>query len=136
MTGRRSDSSFSKPHILVLGLNHKTAPIAVRECLAFAEKEIDAALENLIGCDAIREALLVSTCNRVEVLVTTDDPQTAASQIKEFIAGFKQQPLDAFENVFYVHLDEDAVHHLFRVAASLDSMVVGEPQILGQIKAA
>ena len=136
MTGRRSDPNFSKPHILLLGLNHKTAPIAVRECLAFAENEIDAALENLIGCDAIHEALLVSTCNRVEVLVTTDNPQTAAAQIKNFIAGFKQRPLDAYENVFYVHLDEDAVRHLFRVAASLDSMVVGEPQILGQIKAA
>ena len=136
MTGRRLEPRAGKPHILLLGLNHKTASVEVRECLAFAADEIDAALENLGLCPAVGEALLVSTCNRVEVLVTTDDPQDAIVQVKAFIADFKHQPVAAYGSAFYCHLDEEAVRHLFRVASSLDSMVVGEPQILGQIKAA
>ena len=136
MTGRPPDAKVGKPRILLLGLSHKTASVEIRECLAFGADETDAALAALSSRPAVGEALLVSTCNRVEVLVTTDDPQTAAAQVKTFIADFKHQPVAAFDSAFYHHLDDQAVRHLFRVAASLDSMVVGEPQILGQIKTA
>ena len=136
MTGRRSDTTMGKPSILLLGLNHKTAPIEVRECLAFDAGETDTALDGLVSCPAVDEALLVSTCNRVEVLVTTADPLGATAQIKDFIAVFKHRAVADFEAAFYRHLNDDAVRHVFRVAASLDSMVVGEPQILGQIKTA
>jgi len=126
----------NKPHIVLLGLNHKTAPVEVRECLAFSNPETDAGLERLVADPAIEEALLLSTCNRVEVLVTAPSPQPAIDAIKAFLADFKQQPVETFADTTYVHQDDDAVRHIFRVAASLDSMVVGEPQILGQIKAA
>jgi glutamyl-tRNA reductase len=84
----------------------------------------------------IKEALLFSTCNRVEVLVVTDDSDRAVAETKNFIAEFNKIPLTQFESALYVHKGNEAVRHVFRVAASLDSMVVGEPQILGQIKAA
>jgi glutamyl-tRNA reductase len=134
ITGPQHDPG--KPHILLLGLNHQTAPVEVRECLAFSDGETDAALDGLAACPALHEALLVSTCNRVEALVTCDDPIRAATEVEGFIADFKHQPLAEFASVFYRHLDDEAVRHLFRVAASLDSLVVGEPQILGQIKSA
>jgi glutamyl-tRNA reductase len=136
MTGRRSESPPRPPHLLLLGLNHRTAPVAVRECLAFAAHEIEAALAALRTGPAVDEALLVSTCNRVEVLVTTPDPQAAAAHIRRFLTEARGRPVAADADIFYCHLDDEAVRHLFRVAASLDSMVVGEPQILGQIKAA
>lgn len=125
-----------KPRILLLGLNHQTAPVEVRECLAFGADEAENALDALVACPSVHEALIVSTCNRVEVLVTCDDPIRAAADVENFIAAFKHQPVGTFQSVLYRHIDDDAVRHLFRVASSLDSMVVGEPQILGQIKAA
>jgi glutamyl-tRNA reductase len=79
---------------------------------------------------------LLSTCNRVEVLVTCDDPARAIADLEGFISDFKHLPIDEFRSSLYRYVDNDAVRHLFRVASSLDSMVVGEPQILGQIKAA
>ncbi|MFC1856816.1 glutamyl-tRNA reductase [Thermodesulfobacteriota bacterium] len=122
--------------IVLLGLNHKTAPIEIRECLAFSEDETDAALENLQNHPAIKEVLLFSTCNRVEVLLTTDDLEKAVEAAKTFFSEFKNIPVQKFENTLYIHDGNAAVRHIFRVAASLDSMVVGEPQILGQIKEA
>jgi glutamyl-tRNA reductase len=119
-----------------MGLNHQTAPVALRECLAFSPEETETALEALIHRPCIREALLLSTCNRVEVLVTCDDPARAIADLEGFISDFKHLPIDEFRSSLYRYVDNDAVRHLFRVASSLDSMVVGEPQILGQIKAA
>jgi glutamyl-tRNA reductase len=119
-----------------MGLNHQTAPVALRECLAFSPEETETALEALIHRPCIREALLLSTCNRVEVLVTCDDPARAIADLEGFISDFKHIPIDEFRSSLYRYVDNDAVRHLFRVASSLDSMVVGEPQILGQIKAA
>jgi glutamyl-tRNA reductase len=124
------------PRILLMGLNHQTAPVALRECLAFSPEETETALEALIHRPCIREALLLSTCNRVEVLVTCDDPARAIADLEGFISDFKHLPIDEFRSSLYRYVDNDAVRHLFRVASSLDSMVVGEPQILGQIKAA
>ena len=122
--------------IVLLGINHNTASVELRECIAFSEDQSKSALHSLMRKSFIKEALLFSTCNRVEVLVVTDDSARAVEETKEFIAEFNQIPLQQFEDALYVHEGNEAVRHVFRVAASLDSMVVGEPQILGQIKEA
>lgn len=122
--------------IILLGINHKTAPVEVRECIAFSEDELKSALHSLLRKSFIKEALLFSTCNRVEILMVADDKARAVEETKAFIAEFNKLPLEAFENALYIHEGDEAVRHLFRVASSLDSMVVGEPQILGQVKAA
>lgn len=124
------------PEIVLIGLNHKTAPVELRECIAFSEDEMATALESLRNQADIREVLLLSTCNRVEVLLVTDRQGAAVETAKHFIARFNQIPISQFEESLYIHRGDDAVRHIFRVAASLDSMVLGEPQILGQIKEA
>ena len=120
--------------IVLLGLNHKTAPIALRENLAFTKDETSAALKAFQESPAISEAILISTCNRVEILMATEDKSNAMDAVKLLLAEFKKIPVTEFENALYIHDGDDAVRHIFRVASSLDSMVVGEPQILGQIK--
>ena len=120
--------------IFLIGLNHKTASVDIRECLAFSDQESRSALCELRSISAIDEAMLFSTCNRVELLVTADNVDLAIPQAKDFIAKFKNIPLGDFESTLYLHKGEEAVRHVFRVAASLDSMMVGEPQILGQVK--
>lgn len=122
--------------IAIVGLNHKTAPVEIRECLAFSDVETDSALEELRGSPAIDEALLVSTCNRVEVLVTASAVPAAVSTVKKFLSDFKKVETSRFDPSLYVYSGDEAVRHVFRVAASLDSMLLGEPQILGQMKAA
>ena len=122
--------------IVLLGLNHKTAPVELRECLAFSKDETSAALKVFQESPAISEAILISTCNRVEILMATEDKSNAMDAVKLLFAEFKKTPVTEFENALYIHDGDDAVRHIFRVASSLDSMVVGEPQILGQIKEA
>ncbi len=122
--------------ILLIGLNHKTAPVALRECVAFTDDESRDALKRLHGHPDIIEAVLLSTCNRVEVLVTTDRLQAAEDAVKTFLTETKGIAANHIPEVTYTHVGDAAVRHVFRVAASLDSMVVGEPQILGQVKAA
>jgi glutamyl-tRNA reductase len=122
--------------IVLLGLNHKTAPIELRECIAFAPDQTADALVYLKNEPEVSEVLLFSTCNRVEVLLVTEQITEAVDKAKRLIARFNQIALSEFENVLYIHTGDQAVRHIFRVAASLDSMVVGEPQILGQIKQA
>ncbi|MGB7919853.1 MAG: glutamyl-tRNA reductase [Desulfobacterales bacterium] len=122
--------------IVLLGLNHKTAPIELRECIAFAPDQTADALVYLKNEPEVSEVLLFSTCNRVEVLLVTEQITEAVEKAKRLIARFNQIALSEFENVLYIHTGDQAVRHIFRVAASLDSMVVGEPQILGQIKQA
>lgn len=122
--------------IILIGLNHKTAPIEIRECLAFTEADTRAALTALRADSAVEEAMIFSTCNRVEVLLAAHDGPGAVAVAKRFLAATKQVPLDRFESALYLHQGDAAVRHLFRVAASLDSMVLGEPQILGQVKTA
>ena len=121
--------------ILLIGLNHKTAPVEVRECLAFSDEDAREGLAALREIPSIDEAILFSTCNRVELLFTALETAAAKTSAKQFLARHKQLALDQFEQALYCHQGEAAVRHLFRVAASLDSMVVGEPQILGQVKA-
>lgn len=120
--------------IVVLGLNHKTADIALRECLAFSPVQAEDALDQFRTMDAIDELVLISTCNRVELVFTTQSSRTAIHAAKEQLAVLKNIPVTDFDPSLYQHVGDDAVRHMFRVAASLDSMVVGEPQILGQIK--
>lgn len=122
--------------IVLLGLNHKTAEVALRECISFGCGEIEGALEGLRALPAVREALVISTCNRVEILAVGEQREATAAAVKQFLASTKQIPLEQFEPAFYCYSGEEAVRHLFRVASSLDSMMVGEPQILGQVKEA
>ena len=120
--------------IVLLGLNHKTAPVELRELLAFSKEEAVTVLQNLQKCSDINEVMLISTCNRVEVLLTTSNTINAVNSVKTYISEFKKIPISKFEAALYVHDGEEAVRHIFRVASSLDSMMIGEPQILGQIK--
>ena len=122
--------------IVLLGLNHKTAPVDVRECIAFTAEETDRALVMLRGNPTIGESVLFSTCNRIELLMAVDERDAAVRIAKAFIAEFKKVPLSQFENALYQYVGDEAVRHTMQVAASLDSMVVGEPQILGQMKEA
>jgi glutamyl-tRNA reductase len=122
--------------IVLLGLNHKTAPVALRECLTFNEDDTGKALEILQQHSSIKEVLLFSTCNRIEVLMAADDKHNAVAAAKRFISKFKNITVSQFDDTLYMYDGETAVRHIFRVASSLDSMVLGEPQILGQIKAA
>lgn len=124
------------PNIVLLGINHKTAPVELRECIAFTGDESVTALQTLHRQPDINEVLLYSTCNRVELLFVTDNKSRTISATKDFIAEFNKIPLEQFDDALYIHEGDEAVRHVFRVASSLDSMVVGEPQILGQIKAA
>ncbi|MHC4531681.1 MAG: glutamyl-tRNA reductase, partial [Planctomycetota bacterium] len=121
--------------ILVVGLSHKSAPVAVRERLAFDSDEIIAALGKLKAQFEQSEFVLLSTCNRVELYCACQLAETAMSkQLAEFLAQFNKVDLADFEDFLYVHEDADAVSHLLMVASSLDSMVVGEAEILGQVK--
>jgi len=120
--------------IVLLGVNHKTAPVELRECIAFSPDESIIALQTLQHKPCINEVLLFSTCNRVEVLLVTQNQSAAITEIEKFIADFNKIPIEQFKDTLYIHVNDEAVRHIFRVASSLDSMVVGEPQILGQIK--
>ena len=120
----------------VIGLNHKTAPVEVREQLAFDERSLPDAVRELKLLNGFSEALILSTCNRVEVAVTTDDQADPQAGIVDFLCKFRGVEPGSVGPHLYHHQDRDAIRHIFRVASSLDSMVVGEPQILGQMKTA
>ena len=116
--------------LFVLGLNHQTAPVSLRERVAFSADAVPAALAALRGLPQVHEAALLSTCNRTEIYAVTDDDGRA---VADWLAT---HPGDAgdLHAYLYRHRDADAVRHLFRVATGLDSLVLGEPQILGQVK--
>lgn len=121
--------------IVVVGISHHTAPIDVREKLAFPRKNLSDALTVLKKVTSLMEAVIVSTCNRVEIYVASEETVTATSaRIRRFLSEYHKIAENDFANVLYTHHSMGAVKHLFRVASSLDSMVVGEAQILGQIK--
>jgi len=127
---------FDINEIILFGLNHKTAPLELREKFAFSHEETIYALKKLHGLSTIRELLIYSTCNRVEMMITSHDKKQALSATRQFISEFKGIPVKNYSDYIYMHTGAEAVRHLFRVASSLDSMVVGEPQILGQVKEA
>jgi len=120
--------------LLVIGLNHNTASIAIRECLAFPEDILEDALSKIHTLSSVKENIIVSTCNRVEVYIATRETEKAIYDLKNFLSQFHGISLKEFEKSLYTHVGEEAVRHIFRVVSSLDSMVLGEPQILGQIK--
>jgi glutamyl-tRNA reductase len=127
---------MAERQLFVVGVNHRTAPVAVRERLAYAEEEIIAALARLRArTPAINELALVSTCNRVEA-VGLIEGASARKSVTDFLAADRGVEPNGFAPLLYEFEGRDAIRHLFRVGASLDSMVMGEPQILGQLKLA
>jgi glutamyl-tRNA reductase len=122
--------------LLITGLNHRTAPVEVRERLAFETQSLPGALDRLKQCPGLLEGMILSTCNRVEVAVTADEETDAGLTVEGFLAESRSLARDWVSPHLYRYDGPDAIRHLFRVASSLDSMVVGEPQILGQMKSA
>jgi glutamyl-tRNA reductase len=122
--------------LLLIGINHKTAPIEVRERVAISREELPGATRALAEVPGVTECMIVSTCNRVEILAAVDAPN--ANSPTDGLTSFLHRHFGLDPALLaphlYEHRDQEAVRHLFRVAASLDSMVVGEPQILGQVK--
>lgn len=123
-------------HIVIVGLSHKTAPVEIRERVAFAPTTMQDPLLQLQALPGVLEGLIVSTCNRVELYAVSKDPSAATIALRRFLADFHDLSQHDLEDHLYDYNGEEAIHHLFRVASSLDSMVIGEPQILGQIKTA
>jgi glutamyl-tRNA reductase len=120
----------------VTGLNHRTAPVEIRERLAFDAASLPDALQFLRHAGGVHESLILSTCNRVEIVVATDEKADANDRVANFLQHAKPGNRLDFARHLYHFEDREAMRHLFRVASSLDSMVVGEPQILGQLKEA
>ena len=118
--------------LFTLGINHRTAPLQVREQLAFHAEELRRALSDLMSSGHVHEAAILSTCNRTELYCQADTPQAAI----DWLADYRRVSAHTIEPYLYAHPDHDAVRHAFRVASGLDSMVLGEPQILGQMKEA
>lgn len=123
-------------HILTIGLNHRTAPIELREQLAFSEDRLKMATSHLRNMKSILEGVIVSTCNRMELYVVCDQLHTGEYYTKAFLESWFDLPREEFQTYLYVKKNEHAVQHLFRVVAGLDSLIIGETQILGQIKTA
>ena len=124
-------------NIIIVGLNHKTAPVEIREKLAFSEEHLGNALYQMKSCQGIDEGLILSTCNRVEVCAVVRDTQVGYKSLQQFLERTHREGYQgSLAPYFYFYETQEAIRHVFRVASSLDSMVVGEPQILGQIKEA
>ncbi len=123
-------------NIVVVGLSHKTASVDIREKVAFAPTQMEKPLRTLLALEDIAEAIIVSTCNRVEIYISTRDIAGGMARVKRFLADYHGIAPETLEPHLYAHHGEAAIRHVFRVASSLESMVVGEPQILGQIKTA
>jgi glutamyl-tRNA reductase len=118
--------------LFTLGINHQTAPLAVREQVAFHAETLEQALLDLVGHRPVKEAAILSTCNRTEIYCNTENPQQAI----EWLADYHHIKKQAIEPHLYTLPQDEAVKHAFRVASGLDSMVLGETQILGQMKQA
>lgn len=124
--------------IVLVGVNHKSAPVEVRERLAFTEAACASGLRTLVDGEIVREGLIVSTCNRVEILAETNKERLneTIERVNQFLNASDSLPHSFLEAHLYQHTDDQAIRHLFRVTSSLDSMVVGEPQVLGQVRRA
>ncbi len=122
--------------LLLVGLNHRSAPLSVRERAAFAEQDLPAALGRLLATPPVREAMILSTCNRVELLVRSNDGISAPAAVRGFLESDRKLSAEEIRLHLYEYAGSEAVRHLFQVASGLDSMVLGEPQILGQVKRA
>ncbi len=123
-------------NLALVGINHRTAPVEVRERMNIVEDRLPAAVRDLVGREGIEEGLILSTCNRVEIVTRASDQVDPAPTLRKFLADYHHCDLTPYEKHFYWHRQEEVIRHLFRVASSLDSMILGEPQVLGQIKSA
>jgi len=123
-------------NIVLIGMNHKTAPLEIRERLPLSSRNNVHPLLEMIKIPQIKEAFYLSTCNRVEALASAVDAKGAVERLKEFIFPHGDLTSEEMARCLYVYFDHEAVRHLFRVASSIDSLVMGEPQILGQVKEA
>ena len=121
-------------HTLVVGLNYKTAPVEIREKLSFIEQELPKAMAALQQEKSILENVIVSTCNRTEIYAVVDQLHTGRYYVKQFLAKWFDLQIDQFEDHLFIREEEESLNHLFRVTAGIDSMVLGETQILGQVK--
>ncbi|WP_341281730.1 glutamyl-tRNA reductase [Paenibacillus sp. FSL H8-0537] len=121
-------------HIITVGLNYRTAPVEVRERFAFSEKELPEAVKQLMNTDSILECVIVATCNRTELYAVVDRHQLCGHHIRSFMEQWFNLPRKEFTNHLYMYEDEKAIDHLFHVTSGLDSMIIGETQILGQVK--
>lgn len=123
-------------HIVVVGLNYRTAPVEVRERFTFAEKDLSEALQKLKLTKSVLEGVIVATCNRTELYVVVDRLHMCGYFIRTFMEQWFNVPREEFTQHLYIYEDDQAMRHLFRVICGLDSMVIGETQILGQVKQA
>ncbi len=123
-------------NLLLVGISHKTSPLEVRELFALSADRVPEALGALGAEPEIQEAVILSTCNRVEFILKPYEDQNGMAAFRRFVGSFYGLRYDEHAHAFYVHHDAEVVRHLFRVASGLDSLVVGEPQVLGQVKQA
>lgn len=123
-------------HIVVVGLNYRTAPVEVRERFSFAEKDMPQALQELLRTKSVLEGVIIATCNRTEIYVVVDRLHMCGYFIRSFMEKWFGISREEFTKHLYMYEDEQAIRHLFRVACGLDSMVLGETQILGQVRSA
>lgn len=121
-------------HTLVVGVNYRTAPVEIREKLSFVEAELPNAMQALQEQKSILENVIVSTCNRTEIYATVDQLHTGRYYVKQFLANWFDIPMENLSRYLFIHEGNEANNHLFRVTAGIDSMVLGETQILGQVK--
>ncbi len=121
-------------HLFLLGVSHRTAPVDLRERLDFSSRDLGAAVEAVAARPSMAESVVLSTCNRSEIYVASEDPARAREELITFLSDYHHVPAHAFQPHLFALENSAAVAHLFRVAAGLDSLVVGEPQILGQVK--
>lgn len=123
-------------NLALVGINHRTAPVEIRERMNFQEAALAGAVAELVGRSGVHEGFILSTCNRVEVITGLDEQIAPEPLLRNFLADFHHCDLAPYESYFYWYRNADAIRHLFRVASSLDSMILGEPQVLGQMKQA
>ena len=122
--------------IVNIGMNHETAPVELRELAAVGEHTIDEVMSTMRTIKDIKESIVLSTCNRVEILFTTENEERATDSVIDFLCHYSQISRDKLLPLLYIYYDQEAIRHIFRVGASMDSLIIGEPQILGQVKEA
>ena len=122
--------------IVDIGMNHDTAPVELRELLSFSGDSLDGVIKAVMDIRDIKESLVISTCNRVEIIFTTDNEKDAQESVMDFLSQHSGVERDNLLSAMYIKTGSEAIRHIFRVSSSLDSMIVGEPQILGQVKEA
>lgn len=122
--------------LLALGINHKTAPVSLRERVTFSPDTLDQALESLLAQPMVQGGVVLSTCNRTELYLSVEEQENLQEALVRWLCDYHGLDETEVRNSLYWHQDNDAVSHLMRVASGLDSMILGEPQILGQVKKA